>query len=43
MSRINEKFGRNAVSAGPLSGGRLDDVGTEITFGRILDASEFHE
>ena len=43
MDRINEKFGRNAVSVGPLSGGRLDGVGTKIAFGRIPDASEFHE
>ncbi|MBO9714931.1 type VI secretion protein ImpB [Sphingomonas sp.] len=43
MDRINEKFGRNAVSVGPLSGGRIDGVGTKIAFGRIPDASEFHE
>lgn len=43
MDRINEKFGRNAVSVGPLSGGRLDGVGTKIAFGRIPEASEFHE
>jgi DNA polymerase-4 len=43
MDRINEKFGRNAVSVGPLNGGRLDAVGTKIAFGRIPDASEFHE
>jgi len=43
MDRINERFGRNAVSVGPLGGGRLDAVGTKIAFGRIPDASEFHE
>ena len=43
MDRINERFGRNAVSVGPLNGGRLDAVGTKIAFGRIPDASEFHE
>jgi DNA polymerase-4 len=43
MDRINEKFGRNAVSVGPLNGGRLDAVGTKIAFGRIPEASEFHE
>lgn len=43
MDRINEKFGRNAVSVGPLSGGRLDGVGTKIAFGRIPEVSEFHE
>jgi DNA polymerase-4 len=43
MDRINEKFGRNAVSVGPLNGGRIDAVGTKIAFGRIPDASEFYE
>jgi DNA polymerase-4 len=43
MDRINERFGRNAVSVGPLHGGRLDRVGTKIAFGRIPELSEFHE
>lgn len=43
MDRINEKFGRNAVSVGPLHGGRIDRVGTKIAFGRIPEMSEFHE
>lgn len=43
MDRINERFGRNAVSVGPLNGGRLDRVGTKIAFGRIPELSEFHE
>ena len=43
MDRINERFGRNAVSVGPLGGGRIDRVGTKIAFGRIPEASEFHE
>jgi DNA polymerase IV len=43
MDRINEKFGRHAVSVGPLGGGRIDRVGTKIAFGRIPDLSEFHE
>ncbi|HVF94581.1 MAG TPA: type VI secretion protein ImpB [Sphingomonas sp.] len=43
MDRINERFGRNAVSVGPLGGGRVDRVGTKIAFGRIPEASEFHE
>ena len=43
MDRINEKFGRNAVSLGPQSGGRIDRVGTKIAFGRIPDLDEFHE
>ena len=43
MDRINERFGRNAVSVGPLNGGRIDAVGTKIAFGRIPEASEFHE
>ena len=43
MDRINERWGRNAVSVGPLNGGRLDRVGTKIAFGRIPELSEFHE
>jgi DNA polymerase-4 len=43
MDRINERFGRNAVSVGPLTGGRLDHVGAKIAFGRIPELSEFHE
>ena len=43
MDRINERFGRHAVSVGPLHGERIDRVGTRIAFGRIPDLSEFHE
>lgn len=43
MDRLNERFGRNAVSVGPLHGGRIDRVGTKIAFGRIPEMSEFHE
>ena len=43
MDRINERFGRSAVSVGPLGGGRIDQVGARIAFGRIPEASEFHE
>jgi DNA polymerase IV len=43
MDRINERWGRNAVSVGPASGGRLDRIGTKIAFGRIPELSEFHE
>ncbi|MGH6780600.1 MAG: Y-family DNA polymerase [Sphingomonadaceae bacterium] len=43
MDRINEKFGRHAVSVGPMNGGRIDRVGTRIAFGRIPEASEFHD
>lgn len=43
MDRINQRFGRNAVSVGPLHGGRIDRVGTKIAFGRIPELSEFHE
>jgi DNA polymerase-4 len=43
MDRINQRWGRNAVSVGPLSGGRLDRVGTKIAFGRIPEIAEFHE
>lgn len=43
MDRINERFGRNAVTLGPLAGGRADHVGTKIAFGRIPELAEFHE
>jgi len=43
MDRINEKFGRHAVSLGPQNGGRIDRIGTKIAFGRIPDLDEFHE
>ncbi len=43
MDRINEKFGRHAVSVGPMTNGRVDRVGTKIAFGRIPDLHEFHE
>ena len=43
MDRINERFGRNAVTLGPLTGGRIDSVGTKIAFGRIPEMAEFHE
>lgn len=43
MDRINERFGRNAVSLGPQNGARIDRVGTKIAFGRIPDLDEFHE
>jgi len=43
MDRINARWGRNAVSVGPMGGGRIDRVGTKIAFGRIPELSEFHE
>ncbi|MEG3144819.1 type VI secretion protein ImpB [Sphingomonas sp. RT2P30] len=43
MDRINRRFGRHAVSLGPLHGGRIDRVGTKIAFGRIPELDEFHE
>ncbi|MCP3731189.1 type VI secretion protein ImpB [Sphingomonas sp. MG17] len=43
MDRINEKFGRHAVSVGPMDGSRSDRIGTKIAFGRIPDLDEFHE
>lgn len=43
MDRINEKFGRHAVSVGPLGGGQVDRVGTKIAFGRIPEPAEFYE
>ena len=43
LDHLNRRFGRNAVSVGSLGGGRIDSVGTKIAFGRIPEASEFHE
>ncbi len=43
MDSINAKFGRNAVSLGPVPQGRAGRVGTRIAFGRIPEAAEFHE
>jgi DNA polymerase-4 len=43
MDTINQRFGRHAISVGPMNGGRLDRIGTKIAFGRIPDADEFHE
>ncbi|WP_294104890.1 type VI secretion protein ImpB [Sphingomonas sp.] len=43
MDVLNEKFGRHAVSVGPMGSGRIDRVGTKIAFGRIPERSEFHE
>lgn len=43
MDRANARFGRNAVTLGPLTGGRGDSVGTKIAFGRIPGLAEFHE
>lgn len=41
--RLNERFGRNAVTLGALTGGRADHVGTRSAFGRIPERAEFHE
>jgi DNA polymerase IV len=43
LDRINTRFGRNAVTLGPATGGRVDRVGTSIAFGRIPEIAEFHE
>lgn len=43
MDHINTRFGRNAVSVGPLSGGTMDNIGTKIAFGRIPEMAEFRE
>lgn len=43
MDNLNERFGRHAVTLGPLAGGRADNVGTKIAFGRIPEFAEFHE
>lgn len=43
LDLINTRFGRNAVTLGPATGGRIDRVGTSIAFGRIPEIAEFHE
>lgn len=43
LDRVNTRWGRNAVTVGPLAGGRTDKVGTKIAFGRIPDLAEFNE
>jgi DNA polymerase IV len=43
LDRINTRFGRNAATLGPATGGRIDRVGTSIAFGRIPEIAEFHE
>ena len=43
MDRINQRFGQNAVTLGPLGGGRIDHVGSRIAFGRIPEPGEFRE
>ena len=43
LDSINGRFGRNAVTLGPLAGGRIDRVGSAIAFGRIPEAADFNE
>jgi DNA polymerase IV len=43
LDRINTRFGRNAATLGPATGGRIDRVGTSIAFGRIPEIAELHE
>jgi DNA polymerase-4 len=43
MDKANARFGKNAVTLGPLSGGRSDHVGAKIAFNRIPELAEFHE
>ena len=43
MDKANARFGKNAVTLGPLTGGRSDHVGARIAFNRIPDLAEFHE
>lgn len=43
MDKANARFGRNAVTLGPLLGGRIDRVGAKIAFHRIPEIAEFHE
>lgn len=41
MDRINGRFGRNMVTLGPATGGRINSAGARIAFNRIPDMSEF--
>jgi DNA polymerase-4 len=43
MDKANARFGKNAVTLGPLAGGRADHVGAKIAFNRIPELAEFHE
>ena len=43
IDAMNTRFGKNAVTLGPLGGGRADHVGAKIAFGRIPERAEFHE
>lgn len=43
LDQINARFGRNMVTLGPRTGGRADNVGAKIAFGRIPEAAEFNE
>lgn len=43
MDKANGRFGKNAVTLGPLTGRRIDHVGAKIAFGRIPELAEFHE
>lgn len=43
LDTMNTRFGRNAVTLGPLTGGRLDAVGAKIAFGRIPEPTEFND
>jgi DNA polymerase-4 len=43
MDTINSRFGRNAVTLGPILRGRAAAVGTRIAFGRIPSRAEFNE
>jgi DNA polymerase IV len=43
MDHINTRFGRDAVSVGPLREGAMKNFGTKIAFGRIPSMAEFHE
>ncbi|MGL6042634.1 MAG: DNA polymerase Y family protein, partial [Sandaracinobacteroides sp.] len=43
MDALNARFGRNAVTLGPIATGRANLIGTKIAFGRIPQAAEFHE
>jgi DNA polymerase-4 len=43
MDAINARFGRNAVTLGPIATGRAGLIGTKIAFGRIPERAEFHE
>ena len=41
LDTINQRWGKNSATVGPLTGGRIDRAGGSIAFGRIPEKQEF--